>query len=187
MTSQVSEYPPQYNRYKICTSVTRPSQPVFGEMIYETDTDKLLIYHNDTVEWQPPWNLPWGVVYEAASSTRFNNVTTASDIHSNLAHTFTAVAGRRYRISGHVYLDFRPASPANCYLYVYKDNVQLNNISARSEQSSGIYLDTYTGWLVDEPGAGSVKYSLRASSSDNPDVRGDLVTSRFMIEDIGPA
>ena len=44
----------------VCTSSTRPATPYEGQMIYETDTDKVLVWNGSA--WYANWNLPWGIV-----------------------------------------------------------------------------------------------------------------------------
>lgn len=181
-------YPVNTNasNYQICTSSTRPASPFHGLQIYETDTKKTL-YYDTTLGWVPPWNTAWGLISSKRDTTRRNNVTVASDISTVLADTFTAVAGRQYKITGIVFIDFRPASTANCVLYVYKNSSYLDVLAIRTEQATGTYLDTYNGSYIDTPGAGSVTYSLRAESPDNPDIRNDVMPGKLIIEDVGPA
>ena len=38
----------------VCTSSNRPASPFEGQMIYETDTDKVLVYNGTA--WYPNWN-----------------------------------------------------------------------------------------------------------------------------------
>jgi hypothetical protein len=88
----------------VCTSGTRPSSPIEGMVIYETDTDKLQIYTTATTTWKPPWNLPWGCVGFATSTTSQGAFTATTDI-TGLTTTFTAVANRRYRTTANINLE----------------------------------------------------------------------------------
>lgn len=77
--------------HTICTSSSRPAAPDTGQMIYETDTQRVLVYSGTA--WQPPWNQPWGVVgigthdtgLQVAANTSFCSV------------TFTPVLNRYYQ------------------------------------------------------------------------------------------
>lgn len=77
--------------HRVCTSTTRPSSPDAGTMIYETDTQRVLIYSGTA--WQQPWNQPWGIVgigehntgAAVAANTSFCSV------------TFTPVLNRYYQ------------------------------------------------------------------------------------------
>ena len=82
----------------VCTASTRPSSPVEGMAVYETDTDKLLIYTTATTTWQPPWNLPWGYITSNSSGTVQSGITAVTDLNGSSV-TWTPVAGRRYRIT----------------------------------------------------------------------------------------
>ena len=82
----------------VCTSTTRPSSPPEGMTIYETDTDKLLTYTTATTGWQPPWNMPWGVMGQAVVSAEQTVASGGVDL-TGASVTYTAVAGRRVRIS----------------------------------------------------------------------------------------
>lgn len=77
--------------HRVCTSTTRPASPDAGTMIYETDTQRVLVY-SGTV-WQQPWNQPWGVV-------GIGELTTGATIPANTSFcsvTFTPVLNRYYQ------------------------------------------------------------------------------------------
>ena len=80
----------------VCTSSTRPAVPFEGQMIYETDTDKVLVYNGSA--WYPNWNLPWGLVAltKTSASNGSYNTTEAVSITSS---SFTAVANRYYKVT----------------------------------------------------------------------------------------
>jgi len=80
----------------VCTSSTRPAVPFEGQMIYETDTDKVLVYNGSA--WYANWNLPWGMVTRATSSTDYT-LTTSAAIATDMTVTFTAIANRYYKIT----------------------------------------------------------------------------------------
>lgn len=80
----------------VCTSSSRPASPYEGQMIYETDTDKVLVWNGSA--WYPNWNTAWGiqaqVVNSSSSSTSISGTTTLLT-----APSFTAVANRQYLIT----------------------------------------------------------------------------------------
>lgn len=96
----------------VCTSTTRPASPPEGMVIYETDTDRLLVYTSSATGWVPPWNKPWGVVpatsggtggYGYHRNTSNQSITATSSPGTDLTGatvTFTAYANRLYRITG---------------------------------------------------------------------------------------
>lgn len=82
----------------ICTSSTRPGSPVEGQGIWETDTDKFLVYTG--AAWYPPWNMPWGIVGRGQATGNQSGITTAVDL-TGCSVTFTAVSGRLYKTTAH--------------------------------------------------------------------------------------
>lgn len=80
----------------VCTSGSRPSPAVVGMTIYETDTARMLVYAAATATWQPPWNMPWGVVGYSTLTAASSTVSAMTD--SGLSVTWTAVANRRYNL-----------------------------------------------------------------------------------------
>ena len=55
--------------YTICTSSTRPASPNDGRMIYETDTNLIYVYNNDTPSWTQNNFTPVGMVSPFAGSS----------------------------------------------------------------------------------------------------------------------
>ena len=80
----------------VCTSGTRPTSPPEGMTIYETDTDKLLVYTTATTGWVPPWNTAWGVLDYEQVTTNQGSITTITDL-TGLSATATVSANRRIR------------------------------------------------------------------------------------------
>ena len=81
----------------VCTSSTRPASPYEGQVIYETDTDKVLVYNGSA--WYPNWNTAWGQV-AAVTNSSSTSVTIGGTATTCLtASSFTAVANRQYFIS----------------------------------------------------------------------------------------
>lgn len=81
-----------------CTSTTRPT-PQEGMTIYETDTDRLLVYNG--VGWRGgAWNAPWGVVgYVKGASTDQSGIGGAATDITGLSVTWTTVANRLYVVT----------------------------------------------------------------------------------------
>lgn len=80
----------------ICTSSTRPGAPFVGQMIFETDTGKVLYYYGTTLSWKPNWGQAWGeIAYVEITSGMSTGSTSYVDITS-LTIAFTAILGRRY-------------------------------------------------------------------------------------------
>jgi len=84
----------------ICTSSTRPGSPFDGQSIYETDTDKTLVWNGSA--WYANWNSAWGQVGYASRSTAFTLSATSTDV-TGLSVTWTAISGRMYKTTAFVY------------------------------------------------------------------------------------
>ncbi len=86
----------------VCTSTTRPASPYEGQVIYETDTDKILVWRG--AAWDPPWNTAWGIVDTTSGGTSGKgyavatggDVTVTTSITDVYSFTFNAVANRVY-------------------------------------------------------------------------------------------
>ena len=78
----------------VCTSSTRPATPYEGQMIYETDTDKVLVWNGSA--WYANWNLPFGVM---ALTTLTTNDTATTEKVTITSSSFTAIANRYYKIT----------------------------------------------------------------------------------------
>ncbi len=97
----------------VCTSTTRPTAPYEGQVIYETDTDLVLI-HNGTAFVEINSALtkaPRGIIALASATT---NATCTTETVMITSSSFTAVANRYYRIT---YVEPETiSSTANTYL-----------------------------------------------------------------------
>lgn len=86
----------------VCASGSRPASPNEGMAIWETDTDKLLVYTTATTGWVPPWNAPWGRVGSASTATAQSGVGASLTDLTSLTMNVTLVANRYYRATLHV-------------------------------------------------------------------------------------
>jgi hypothetical protein len=83
----------------VCTSTTRPSSPPVGMTIWETDTARMMVYTAAGVGWQPPWNLPWGNMGVAASTSDTSFAANEQKVFGNTIY-FQAIKGRKYHLHG---------------------------------------------------------------------------------------
>jgi hypothetical protein len=85
-------------RPSVVTSSTRPSSPYIGQMIFESDTGKVLYYYGSTLGWQSNWYVPWGEVATMSTTAPFTTSSTTMVDVTGLSNTalFTAINGRRY-------------------------------------------------------------------------------------------
>ena len=168
----------------VCTSSTRPASPFEGQMIYETDTDKTLVWNGTA--WYANWNSAWGKVAYASSTTAQSGVSTAADI-TGTSVTFTAVSGRHYKftlflpqLTGTVAgdrarIDITDAS-SNSIQIGYTNITGFGGpivLSALATASGSV---TYRGVMRRDQGTGTI-----ASYADTFSIR------FLLVEDIGPA
>jgi len=81
----------------IDNTAARPASPYEGQVIYQKDTDAVLVWNGTA--WYPNWNTAWGSVGYATNTSLLQSFTTVVDI-TGLTVTFTGVAGRLYRVDG---------------------------------------------------------------------------------------
>ena len=170
----------------VCTSSTRPAVPFEGQMIYETDTDKVLVWNGS--DWYPNWNLPWGVVGAVQSVAGNLTVTKSFADVTGSSITWTAVAGRTYKFTANASA-LKNTSESWVYLTV--------TTSANAQIGSGVYASaaageyanlSFSGYATGIT-AGSQTHKLRTicGAATATLVRSGSDYLSFFIEDIGPA
>lgn len=169
----------------VCTSSTRPATPFEGQMIYETDTDKVLVWNGSA--WYANWNASWGYIAEATLSSNIGYITSGQDI---LSITFTSVANRRYRYTASGLLTF-DASGNFSSLFVNSSNTALREYFGFSA-GAGVYQQGFFDYTETISTSGSVTRKVRHQST-GPGVyyygsaTRDQVAWKIRVEDIGPA
>ena len=166
-------------RSGVCTSSTRPTAPYEGQMIYETDTDRVLVWNGSA--WYPNWNTAWGAV---GFTSRTSSVTISSGT-TVLSQSFTAVAGRLYKIThyepvlyntGTGYTIFYIREGATLLKESFMPNKTANEPSGWME----MHIGTFT--------AGTKTINITATSTNlSITNNSSLASSHLLIEDIGPA
>lgn len=91
----------------VCTSTTRPTNPFEGQMIYETDTDRMLVWNGSS--WRYTWFSSMPAFYARLTSSQniagsavvvFSSVTVNSGSHYNASNgRFTAPVDGLYWFS----------------------------------------------------------------------------------------
>jgi hypothetical protein len=172
----------------VCTSSTRPASPFEGQMIYETDTDKVLVYNGSA--WYANWNLPWGVVgYATPLSATFNTSSATPVDVTGMSISFTGIANRRYRVNfnasqifgtsgDRVRLTFTGTNitPTKSYYF---------GVTASTVGIAGSYSHVFTA-----TGSSVIKLQFcRDSGSSSAAIYADTAEGygHFYLEDIGPA
>jgi hypothetical protein len=172
----------------VCTSTTRPTSPPEGMAIYETDTDKVLVYTTATTGWQPPWNLPWGRV-GSNTGTATTNIGTSDVDLSNMSVSWSAVQNRRYRVSVQATI-IAPSTGTDCNVFLSITDGS-NVVQTTAAQTAGLLLSYSPMTVVDifsyTSAAATVfrKARARVSASSSNSVYLSHVPT-ILVEDIGP-
>lgn len=173
----------------VCTSGTRPSSPPEGMAIYETDTDKLLVYTTATTGWQPPWNVPWGRVASATGTTTTNIGTSYVDL-GGMSVTWNAVQNRRYQVCVQANIIAPAAGTSDCNVFVrivdgssnqYAEAIQTAALTQSYTEFTVLELLNYTSAAASLTRKAQAKVSASSNNS--------LVTTNLpliLVEDMGP-
>lgn len=166
----------------VCTSSTRPGSPSEGKAIWETDTDKLLVYNG--VRWDPPWNLPWGVQAHALLSGSANN---AGGLLTGSA-VVASPGNRKYKVTAQVGI-YVGTDTGQGVLQIVRNGTPIAKTVVKSNSTIAFDVHVASFLIQDTPGAGSMTYQVHytaigatARGVDSPGV----CTSFIMAEDIGP-
>jgi len=198
----------------VCTSSTRPTGIAEGTMIYETDTNKVLVYNSSS--WielfdidntagifyrtssassgesssvninTKPWNMPWGYVDSLYMVSNITNIGTGETTAITLS--VSEVNGRRYKFSWNVFGQKEGSSGTATIRLKRSGTTQQFNIEV---YSPGDY--TQSGeWLRSNDSTGSVSWTLTVQYSGNTlnQIYGNGAngaSTYLIVEDIGPA
>jgi hypothetical protein len=85
-----------YTSIVVCSSTSRPTGAALfnGLAIYETDTNKFLIWNG--IRWDPPWNTSWGVM---AISLYTNTLALPTGTNLITLSNIPVIANRRLRLT----------------------------------------------------------------------------------------
>lgn len=171
--------------YTICTSITRPGTPFPGQQIFETDTQRNLVYQGSTLGWTKPWNQPWGELGYVDRTTNSSSFTTVANVLNDV--TVTLTAGRRIRISAFA-VTSQSAGGTGAHNVVIADNsnVQLQSTSMYSA-GSGVALTHALSVVFSNAVTQSKTYRLRAAAAAASVIAASATAPAYMvIEDMGP-
>lgn len=182
---------PGAGNYTICTSATRPSSPVEGAAIYETDTDRYLIYTTSTTGWVQPWNMPWGIVFQSAGGDVTSSSTTVLAFTNS--GTFTAVANRNYKttlVAGYICsvlgdifaADVREGGIAGAATYMPANRMTCPIATGQQPLTLVSSL-----WTVTAGVKTPIACSVRISGTGTIRWQFGAVNTILLIEDVGPA
>jgi hypothetical protein len=169
-------------RSGVCTSTTRPTAPYEGQVIYETDTDRVLVWNGSA--WYPNWNTAWGTVGHVTTSPN-QTVTTVVDM-TGVTVTFTAVSGRRYKST--IQLEMYNQN-ANSLVDIALADAASSNLRGWTVQMKDSGLQTpFSFTWVESSLSGSVTRKVRFGRGFGN--TGNVISfssQQLTVEDIGPA
>ena len=167
----------------VCTSSTRPASPYNGQTIFETDTNKTLVWNGTA--WYPNWNTAWGVV--AYTKTNTTNISYTAEAVTITSSSFTAVANRYYRatyIEGTTYGSVSFEGSIRTRLDTLTGT--LIGVSRVIVSATGSTTAINTGLFTTTAGSHVVVGTLAASTGTGTGYRTDIGAS-IIVEDMGPA
>jgi ribosomal protein S11 len=169
-------------RSGVCTSSTRPTAPYEGQVIYETDTDRVLVWNGSA--WYANWNTAWGTVGHVTTSPN-QTVTTVTDM-TGVTVTFTAVSGRRYKST--IQLEMYNQN-ANSLVDIALADAASSNLRGWTVQMKDSGLQTpFSFTWVESSLSGSVTRKVRFGRGFGN--TGNVISfssQQLTVEDIGPA
>lgn len=168
----------------VCTSATRPASPYEGQMIYETDTDRVLVWTGTA--WYPAWNRAWGKV--TFNEVISNSAAITSEATQITADSFTFISGRLYKVTY-----FEPqfyvtsGTPAWIALRI-KDGATTLNIAYFSPSGTGTQdVLINHSWVGQLSGTKSLTATAQVNTGTVVAGRGATQRAYLLVEDIGPA
>ncbi|MET0786932.1 MAG: hypothetical protein ABWY25_09515 [Paenisporosarcina sp.] len=170
----------------VCTSSTRPTG-VQGLCIYETDTNKFLIYTTATTGWQLPWNQPWGQTAYATVTTNQGSISsTLLDVTNLTAQWVGAPANRLVKTTIHIpIVTMTAAGTFTCNMSDVSNVVkqQVNLILAASAGGEFVLIRQET-----TPGGNFARKARVQCTAGTGNLNMTTLSPAFiMMEDIGPA
>ena len=183
------------NQTVIATSGNdRPLSAQAGMTIYETDTKRLLVY-NTTTGWTQPWNMPWGMVQTTAGgtsgygyariTTAQNGITTTLTDVTNASVTFSALAGRLYRVTASADL-IQAATATEGQIQVDVDGTIY--ATSRIAVTTADKFANLTTLLTLSTGSHVIKLRAAAVGTGTINIVGTVsAPTIFSVEDAGPA
>jgi hypothetical protein len=171
----------------VCTSSTRPASPYEGQVIYETDTDKVLVWNGTA--WYPNWNLPWGIIgYATPLSASFTTSSATPVDVTGMSISFTGIANRRYRVNFNASQIFGTSGDRARLTFTGTNITPVKSYYFGLLPSSSGIADSYSH-IFTATGASVIKLQFcRDAGSGNASIYADTAEGygHFYLEDIGP-
>lgn len=169
---------------EICTSITQPSNPYIGELIFETDTVSYKFWNGSAWVAIGAGGGGAATLGYAQSILNQNTITTEVDL-DGLSVTVTVPAGRRIRIST-TSLWSTTVNENTVGVEIYEGATRLQAL--REDVQSTANFATITGAAILTPSAGSHTYKLRGALASGTGSVSRIAAADFpsfiLVEDI---
>jgi hypothetical protein len=173
----------------IDNTAARPASPYEGQVIYQKDTDEILVYNGTA--WTRPANMPWGVAGYQNLTSVFNTTaphTTSQDTGMTL--NYVTNTSRIYKAT--ININPYPSGGLNTMIFsLLQNGVTINvfNLSSSALDAGNSLAMALSCFFIPTTNASST-YKVQLKGTSNTQVS-DYSTStaprQFWIEDIGPA
>lgn len=165
---------------EVLTSSTRPTIPYEGELIYETDTNKLVGFGG--VDWAP--RDAGGTLGYAQTTVDQSGISALVDL-TNLSVAVTVGTGRRIKITGQARVN-NDGTAGTVLAYIREGATVLNLFAANSIIANGFTLTRGDAILTPSAGAHTYKLSMEKAGAGTFVVDVDATFPAFiLVEDIG--
>lgn len=132
----------------VCTSTTRPSTPFEGQMIYETDTNRVLVYEGAAWVMIADTDTPPGIqhIYSASFSAVTEHIPPSDVFSSDFDHYIVKLTIDSFVGTGDVYIQMRNSggNAASNYRYAgnqsYSDSTITAAVNSGGATNNGFYL-----------------------------------------------
>lgn len=165
----------------IPNAAARPSSPYEGQMVYQQDTDAVLVWNGSA--WYPNWNQAWGSV---SLTTRTSNITIGGGTVILTAPAFNGIAGRLYKITHYQSVAYNTGA-GYTIMQIINNNATVINESFmpnRAANEPSAFAQFYIGTM---PTTSNVITVKGTSTNLTPTNNSVAAPCYLLIEDIGPA
>lgn len=153
----------------VCTSTSRPSGGSLfeGLVIYETDTDRLLVYNG--IRFNQAWNYPWGLKASHTLTTSFTTAATHTTLQDEgLTFTLDETANRRASLRLRVNVA-NPGGPNGVNYRVLRNGVVVASWAIPNEALNPVFVHsiTFTSPIAITTAGVSVVYRVQMAAIQN--------------------
>jgi hypothetical protein len=162
--------------------------PKVGQLCWVTDIASLFVWSAAGAGWRPPWNMPWGAAAAPAIITANSAAGTGAGIAvAGLSVAFTAIAGRRYKVTAFA-RNISTSASASPEWQIWRGAAKVASLVVNGVSVPAGNYGCGTCLLIESPPAGAVTYTARTSvgAGTMTVIAGPTQPAFLAVEDIGP-